>query len=268
MSLPLDHVVIAVNDLAKAMDDYRQLGFQVLPGGKHPGRESSNALIVFTDGTYIELIAWGAPNEERWYKTLQASGEGLVDFALLPSDTMAVLSQAQSRGLTSLHGPVDGGRIRPDGQWLRWSSARSTTADLPFLCGDITPRALRVPEAPELCKHANGALGVAGVTLLVQDIARSVARYRALLGEEAVSYVLYEEAHGAAAHEATRNEATVHLNGATVWLLQPSPQEHPYESARLTQRGEGPCRLQLRHLLKKPPSLNAELAHGAMISWR
>lgn len=260
MSLPLDHVVIAVRDLAQAMDDYRQLGFQVLPGGKHSGRESSNALIVFTDGAYIELIAWQAPNEERWYKTLQAQGEGLVDFALLPHDTMTVLSQAQARGLTSLHGPVDGGRIRPDGQWLRWSSARSSTGDLPFLCGDITPRALRVPEAPALCKHANGALGIAGVTVLVQDLGRSIARYRALLGDEAVTHAAYGLQPA--------QEATVHLNGATLWLLQPSDDHHPDWLGRLRERGEGPCNVQLRHLLKTPPMLDASLAHGAQISWR
>lgn len=259
MSLPLDHVVIAVQDLARATQDYRQLGFQVLPGGKHPGRESSNALIVFADGTYIELIAWAAPNAERWYKTMQTDGEGLVDFALLPHDTLAVLAQAQSRGLDSLHGPVNGGRVRPDGQQLQWLSARSTTGDLPFLCGDITPRALRVPDSPELCKHANGALGVAGITVLVDDMARSLTRYQALLGDEAAAQ---------AAQTQQKGEAQVHLNGATLWLVQPSTENSPEWANRLSQRGEGPCRLQLRHALKAPAALDLRLTHGAQIVWR
>ena len=77
MSLALDHIVIAVADLDRAMADYRALGFQVLPGGQHPGRTSHNALVVFADGAYLELIAWRAPApEERWYRTLSAHGEG------------------------------------------------------------------------------------------------------------------------------------------------------------------------------------------------
>ena len=86
--LGLDHVVIAVRDLDAAITSYRSLGFTVQPGGRHPGRSSHNALIVFADGAYIELIAWLAPApQERWWRQLQAHGDGYADFALLPSDT-------------------------------------------------------------------------------------------------------------------------------------------------------------------------------------
>ena len=96
MPLALDHIVIAVADLDRAMVDYRALGFQVLPGGQHPGRTSHNALVVFADGAYLELIAWRAPApEERWYRTLSAHGEGLVDYALLPpSETVRMSRRA------------------------------------------------------------------------------------------------------------------------------------------------------------------------------
>ena len=33
--LPLDHIVIAVADLARTIIDYRALGFTVVEGGKH-----------------------------------------------------------------------------------------------------------------------------------------------------------------------------------------------------------------------------------------
>ncbi|WP_373788558.1 VOC family protein, partial [Delftia acidovorans] len=79
MALPLDHIVIAVQDLEAAVADYRALGFQVAIGGRHPGRTSHNALVVFADGAYLEIIAWTAPApEERWYRTLRDHGEGLV----------------------------------------------------------------------------------------------------------------------------------------------------------------------------------------------
>ena len=67
--LALDHIVIAVHNLEAAIADYRAMGFQVLVGGQHPGRTSHNALIVFADGAYLEIIAWRAPApEERWYR--------------------------------------------------------------------------------------------------------------------------------------------------------------------------------------------------------
>ncbi len=43
----LDHVVIAVSDLERAIADYCALGFTVEPGGSHPGRTSHNALVAF-----------------------------------------------------------------------------------------------------------------------------------------------------------------------------------------------------------------------------
>lgn len=183
--LGLDHIVIAVRDLQAAITGFRGLGFTVQPGGQHPGRSSHNALIVFDDGAYIELIAWAAPApQERWWQVLQAHGEGFVDFALLPGDTQAVLAAAHGRGLHTLIGPLDGGRVRPDGAQLQWCTARHDTPDLPFLCGDITPRALRVPEGT-VRHHANGAQGVAELVIAVHDLDATVARYRALLGNDA-----------------------------------------------------------------------------------
>ncbi|PZN97478.1 MAG: glyoxalase, partial [Hyphomicrobiales bacterium] len=62
-------------------------------------------------------------------------------------------------------------------------SARPPEPDIPFICEDVTPRALRVPEG-DARGHANGVTGVAGITVAVRDMAASVARYRALTGLE------------------------------------------------------------------------------------
>jgi catechol 2,3-dioxygenase-like lactoylglutathione lyase family enzyme len=166
MPLSLDHIVIAVHDLEATIADYAALGFNVQRGGDHPGRTTHNALVVFADGSYFELIAWKAPApEERWWQLLQRHGEGIVDFALLPASTAQTVAEAAARGLV-LDGPLDGGRVRPDGERLRWQTARPPTPDLPFLCGDLTPRALRVPEG-EARVHPNGATGVASLALAV-----------------------------------------------------------------------------------------------------
>src|ERR1700709_613228 len=120
MSLSLDHIVIAVTNLEVTIADYTALGFNVQRGGDHPGRLTHNALIVFSDGSYFELIAWKEPApQERWWQLLQRHGEGIVDFALLPASTTQAVTAAAQRGLV-LDGPIDGGRVRPDGERLRW----------------------------------------------------------------------------------------------------------------------------------------------------
>ena len=81
----VDHLVIAVRDLEKASDDYRDLGFSVVPGGRHPGVGTYNALIAFADTSYFELIGFYEPRDDhRWWTPLQRGG-GLVDYhAALP----------------------------------------------------------------------------------------------------------------------------------------------------------------------------------------
>lgn len=182
MTFRLDHVVIGVRDLPRAAGDYRSLGFTVTAGGRHPPpRTSSNALVVFEDGSYLELIAWDPPNpEERWSNLVRDHGEGFLDYALWPEDIAAATEAARRRGLP-LAGPLDGRRVRPDGMEVRWRTSRQSTFDLPFLCADVTARALRVPEG-EARRHANGARGISRVVVGVADVEASIARYQALLG--------------------------------------------------------------------------------------
>jgi catechol 2,3-dioxygenase-like lactoylglutathione lyase family enzyme len=182
MNFALDHVVIAVRDLAAAIDDYRALGFTVTPGGRHPPpRTSSNALVVFQDGSYLELISWDPPNPaERWSSLLREHGEGIVDFALIPEDLPRAVAEAKARGL-HLNGPLDGQRLRPDGTMVRWQTARQETFDLPFLCADVTPRVLRVPEGDARI-HRNGITGIRRVRVAVARPDESARRYHALLG--------------------------------------------------------------------------------------
>lgn len=214
----LDHVVIVVRDLDAVVAAYRAAGFTVAPGGRHPGRNTRNALVVFADGAYLELIAYDAPSpDERWWRVLEAHGEGLVDFALLPQDISGVVAAARARGLAGL-AERPGSRARPDGLQIAWQSARPASSDLPFLCSDLTPRALRVPEG-EVRLHANGALGIAEVRVAARDLAATLARYRAYLGEECVV------------------DGAVRLAAARI----------TFSEERDNSRDEGPCEVRLRY---------------------
>ena len=257
----LDHVVIAVDDLARSVEQYRALGFTVYPGGDHQGRSSHNALIMLADGSYLELKAWRSPAPlERWWATLDASGEGLVDFALLSDDPVTELAAARARGLLSLQGPVPGERVRPDGQHLKWTTARHDTADVPFLCGDITPRRLRVPDEPALLKHANGATGVAQITVLAQDLDVTLARWRALLGPEFAlpdNAVVEDESNGIRNMRIALQGFEVILQGLT------TRNGNALLAKRLATRGEGPVSVVLRGTTTAWGSPAAE--HGFVI---
>jgi catechol 2,3-dioxygenase-like lactoylglutathione lyase family enzyme len=241
----LDHVVIRVYDLNAASAEYTALGFHVVPGGEHPGQGSRNALIAFADDSYLELIAYGsaAPERvvprhvrqaelagrspiERHTLPWASAAEGLVSFALSPSSIEEALAEAARRGL-SLDGPIPGGRLRPDGQRVAWQLGIPHSLDLPFLCADVTPRSLRVP-GEEARKHRNGIEGISAVTVAVRDLAESVLRYEALLGQE----------------PKREAETAVFVLGQTrIILAQPSTQD-AWLQEWLTTRGEGPCALE------------------------
>ncbi|WP_028217707.1 VOC family protein [Paraburkholderia oxyphila] len=182
MSLSLDHIVIRVQHLEPAIADFSELGFTVQRGGTHADGATHNALIGFEDGSYLELIAFlRDAREHKWWDAGHRVGDGYVDFALLPGSVGKVIETAASRGL-HYEGPIPGGRTRPDGTRIEWQLGRPASKDLPFLCGDLTPRFLRVAEG-NVRKHANGAQGVASIAVAVNDIDASLRRYRSLLGD-------------------------------------------------------------------------------------
>lgn len=267
MKFRLDHVVIAVADLAQAVEDYRELGFTAMIGGRHPGRTSHNALVVFEDGAYLELIAWQAPGPaERWFNEHAKHGDGFMDFALVPEDTGRAIEEAKSRGL-ALDGPLDGGRVRPDGAQVKWRTGRQATFDLPFLCGDLTPRELRVP-AGEVRGHANGALGVASVAVAVRDLDASLARYRALLGSGVEGRGAGGQAPVALPGEGL-HIAVIALEETALILMSPTGEDSSAARAlkeRLATRGEGPCAMALRASGgREARMLDRGLAHEAAI---
>lgn len=249
----IDHIVILVDDLAEAVSDYEAMGFTVTPGGTHAGGTSHNALVSFADGSYLELIAFLREEPgHRWWRH-RAAGEGLIDFALLPLETEGAVGAAQARGL-HMQGPFDGGRERPDGARLQWQTAFADAPELPFLCGDVTPRDLRVPHGPAH-HHHNGVIGIFRVTVAVSDLEVSAGRLSALLG------------HGPLIEPGRR---LFKLGAAYIALQAPGPDlpESAAVEARLAQRGEGIAALALRrdHVASTPRPLDPDLTHGARIT--
>ena len=243
MAFALDHVVIAVSDLDRAVADYQSLGFTVYPGGVHHGGESHNALIVLEDGAYFEIVAYRQPAPgNRWWRLLTTAGEGIVDFALVPEDTKKDLQAADRRGLR-LEGPTPGGRLRPDGVRLDWEIVRPTTTDLPFWCADVTPRVLRVPEG-NIRHHANGVTAIARVQIVVADLASSSRRYSALIGPDAV--------------HPDKTIVRVTIGKTTLELIGP---DNEHARHHLALRGEGVSSIALRGAAAQ--TFDSNRLHGA-----
>jgi catechol 2,3-dioxygenase-like lactoylglutathione lyase family enzyme len=238
-----DHFVIISADLNIANNNARRAGFTVVPGGTHGDGRTHNALIAFTDGTYIELITPTSATPEgdhRWFPRLRAGG-GLVDFCLLGDQLVDETAAIRERGVEYPE-PVPMGRDRPDGQRIDWRLSVPPgpvgQTGWPFLIEDITPRELRVPHEQEQVHHQNGVLGAAGVTVLVHDLDASARDYTAILGT--------------AGRELTAPFSDDRLGiffplgkEGDQWIMLVEPKA--YEAAEhLDRHGQGPYRLTLR----------------------
>ena len=195
----IDHLVIVVKNLDQAAEDYEQLGFSVVPGGRHPVG-SHNALISFQDGSYLEIIAFYRDAvDHRWWDPL-SKGERLVDFCFQTNDLRGDTEKLRAAGV-SINNPVPWSRKRPDGYELKWLLSLATGSHrgvAPFLIEDVTPRTERIPQQVH---HENGVSGIEKVTVAVSELAPIDKWYGALLGSEGRKIVDKElGAEGSAFH--------------------------------------------------------------------
>lgn len=234
----IDHIVVLVDDLAAASEDWTRAGFTVTPGGTHAAGLTHNALVTFANGSYFELIAFFHPEarqEHRWWPRV-ADGEGLIDYALLSDDLTNDASTARGHGL-EITGPEDGGRQRPDGQRVEWKSMMLGRGigepTLPFVIEDITPRELRVPGG-DATRHSLGIAGIAGLTLVTNNVEEAATAMTSLLGAPGEDVVVDEGAM-----------LRFTLGEQWIALLQPGDDQSD-AGQYLRRRGEGPYEVTIR----------------------
>ncbi|MGH2540154.1 MAG: VOC family protein [Actinomycetota bacterium] len=190
----IDHVVLAVTDLAEAGERLRRVhGLASVPGGVHPRWGTGNRIVPLGE-EYLELITV----MDRGVARANALGRALLEvtadaserwFAVCLSDT-DLDATASRLGLEV----KAGARTRPDGSELRWRSAGIDDEDrepwLPFFIEWIVPAELdptRLHPAElhpaELhpgrtpIEHEVEVSGIAGI-----EIAGEVGRFREWLG--------------------------------------------------------------------------------------
>ena len=178
----LDHLVLFVDDLTTAITRFESKGFTVTPGGTNG--PTHNALIVFSNDTYIEVIALqssrarlmmrslryvGVLALRRWLKRdLQTrlldwmSGpQGLIDLCFRGAE-LNEISHSSPLSRIGLTDPVQFKRHRPDGLVVQWTLRGASNRRQPFFIQDATPIGYRIPTG-DVRTHPNGALGISEV---------------------------------------------------------------------------------------------------------
>ena len=184
----IDHVMICVPDLQEGIDAYTRIGFNVAPGGVHPGKGTHNA-IAFHAEDYLELLSvhnrdeYLAGNPAGGLLAFLAQGGGLRYVAVQSDDLVADVAQMRQRGV-DVSDPSDGRRQTPTGQELRWKAATLGPRNpLPlFFIEHLTPLPERRRQASQAGMHPNGVLRAERVYIAVADVAAATATYSHVLG--------------------------------------------------------------------------------------
>jgi catechol 2,3-dioxygenase-like lactoylglutathione lyase family enzyme len=186
--LRLSHVLIRVDDLAAAVDDYRNRGFTVA-WGSDPAH-AHNALIWFEEGPFLELLlppeagralpADVAPPAAERFGAWRDHPPGVCDYALETDDERldGVVSDLRAAGVACTE-PGEFGRTLPDGTRVSWWLSFPHDLDLPFVMSAYQP-----PQRPPVVTHANGARAVGRVEVHVDDPTAHRAMLEALLGPD------------------------------------------------------------------------------------
>lgn len=251
----IDHLVIVVNALEQAATDYTRLGFTVVPGGKHPVG-SHNMLIAFADGSYLEIIGFyrEAP-DHRWWNALE-QGERLVDYCMQTDDLQRDTKILREAG-AAINDPVPWSRQRPDGYDLKWLLSLATGSHrgvAPFLIEDVTPRAERIPQD---FRHANGAVGIGTLTIVVEELSTAQRWYETALGAAATAFT--DDMLGARGIYFT-------VGPHAVELIMPVDPQSPLVDWLRTY-GPSPYGATLKTAAPAPQLLDLALTHGANLSF-
>ena len=186
----IDHTLIGVRDLEKARASYARLGFTPCPRGSHIGWGTANYCLMFPDD-YVEILGIVDPSQfTNNLDAFLAKREGLMGLAWATRDGNAVKAELERAGIAA-DGPKDlkrrlelpEGTVLPEFK-LVYPSPGATPSLASFVCQHLTPDLLR---RPEWLAHPNGANGLVGITVAVEDSSGLAAAYGRVFGMGAVT---------------------------------------------------------------------------------
>jgi len=187
----LDHLIIGVEDLEAARERWARLGFNSTPRGRHVGWATANYCIMFPDD-YLELLGIVDPGgfSNGLDRLLAERGEGVLGVALATSDAEATAAAWRAAGLASA---AAGSLMRllesetPPVE-LRFANVMLDPAERAglnlFACRHLTPEPMR---RPAWLRHPNGALRIAGLTVIADDLEPLAAFAERVVGSAALT---------------------------------------------------------------------------------
>src|SRR6185369_389708 len=161
----IDHVVIAVGDMARAAANFGRFGFTLTPRGRHT-TGSVNHCIMF-ERDYFELLSVPVAHPvTRYYQEFLAQGDGLAALALATDDARGFHDELAADGIPA-DAPVDfsrpvqlADRVADAAFRITQIAPDATPAGRVFACQHFTRE---VVWRPEYQQHANRVLGLARI---------------------------------------------------------------------------------------------------------
>lgn len=195
----IDHAVVMVQDLDKAAENYRQLGFTLSPRGTHSAHMGTGNYTIMFDPDYMELLGVLVPTEHNAPARafVERHGEGIERIAFTAIDAAAGADEIRARGLTPI-GPTDFERpvTLPNGtvsaakfRAFMWPTAEAPGGVRIFACQHKTRDTVWIPQ---LMRHANAAKRINEVLIATPEPAKEAAHLARLIDREP-----REEADGA-----------------------------------------------------------------------
>lgn len=196
----LDHVIVAVRDLAAASGSFAALlGRGPSWRGEHPGLGTANALFRLSN-TYVELLAPAGSGAfgDALRARLDAEGEGLLGLAFRTADAAVCCETLRARGVDAGPPQPGSGRDLDSGAIRRWSRvllpASDTRGLLLFAIEHEAPGdglCLAPLQAPE----AASVYGLDHVVVASGDIDANRRLYGETLGLRLALDRVFEERH-------------------------------------------------------------------------
>jgi catechol 2,3-dioxygenase-like lactoylglutathione lyase family enzyme len=196
----LEHVVIAVRDLAVATTSYERLGFTVTPGGSHPSGGTTGKGVFFSNGTYLELLTVNDRKKAAELAKFLEEREGPRSIALEVSSVSAIRDALHAAGIEGSE-PTKG----------KWESSSPVTKEWltvdpkPALPGNIFfIDHLRTDQS-----HPNTAIGIRSVWVMVKNLQEATRTFERL--GFSVGTQIHEPRFGNVVQEVTSKKASLTL---------------------------------------------------------
>lgn len=163
----IDHVVVLVQHLDAAANNWSRLGFTVSPRGTHSAAMGSGNYTIMFGDDYVELLGIVTATEHNAPSRtfLAERGGGVERIAFTTTDAAAGAKELRDAGLKAI-GPIDFGRPvqLPGGgesearfSIFEWPREEAPAGVRIFACQHHTRSAVWIPE---LQRHANTAAGL------------------------------------------------------------------------------------------------------------